>query len=307
MKTAKSLGQRIMYHRTLYLLLLPTLLFYALFCYLPMFGVTLAFKELDYSLGIQGSPWVGLANFEQVFVEPDFWRAFWNTLIIAGMRLLVEFPLPIIIAVLINEVHSKRFSGVVRTFMTLPHFLSWIIVGGITINIFGTDGLWNAICSVIGGNPNDFLLDKDKFRWFLVFTNLWKEAGWGCIIYLAAIAGINQDLYEAAAIDGANRFQRMVSVTWPAISSTVAVMLVLFLAGVMNSGGGGFDQIFNLYNPSVMDTGDIIDTYIYRRTFYAGASMETSAAVGLFKSVINFAMVLGANALSRKISDEGVF
>jgi ABC-type polysaccharide transport system, permease component len=299
-------ARRIVNHRAFYLLLLPASAYYILFCYLPMFGVVLAFKELDYSKGIWMSPWVGLANFEQIFKERDFWSAVKNTVVIAGLRLLIEFPAPIIIALLIDQVRSRFIRGSFQTIVTFPHFLSWIVVSGMALNLFGSSGLVNSLLSSLGLPNNRVLTNSDDFRWFLVFSNLWKEAGWGCIIYLSAISGINPEMYEAAELDGASPLRQMTAITVPAISSTIAVMLILFLSGVMNSGGGGFDQVFNLQNPSVVSGSDIIDTYIYRRTFYAGDSFESSTAVGLFKSVINFALVLGANYLTRKIGEEGV-
>ncbi len=302
-----SLGRRIINHRVLYLILLPTLLFYVIFAYIPMYGVTLAFKSFDYSLGILGSPWNGWDNFNEVFAEPGFWNAFLNTLIIAGMRLVIEFPIPIVLALLIHSIRFKGFKNSVQSIITFPHFISWVIIGGMAIDIFGSGGLANAILRGLGLQPNNILSDGDSFRWFLIVSNLWKEAGWGCIIYLAAISGLNPEMYEAAEIDGASSWDKVWRITLPSISSTVAVMLILFLSGVMNSGGGGFDQIFNLYNPAVQEQADIIDTYIFRRTFYTGASMETSTAVGLLKSLINFALILSANFMTKKLGEEGVF
>jgi len=305
--TKRTLGGRIVANRSLYLILLPTVLFYVIFAYLPMGGIILAFKELDYSKGIWDSPWVGFQNFAYIFSEEPFWNAVANTLIIAGLRLLIEFPVPIIFALLIHVVHVRFLKSLFQSALTFPHFISWVIVGGMMVGIFGSSGLANAILHVFGLPNNKVLLDGDTFRWFLVISNIWKEAGWGCIIYLAAIAGLNPELYEAASIDGAGQWTKIFKITLPAISSTIVVMLVLFLSGVMNSGGGGFDQVFNLYNPSVQDKSDILDTFIFRRTFYAGDSFESSTAVGLFKAVINFGLVLGANAVSRRIGQEGVF
>lgn len=302
-----GLAKRMIAHRGLYLILLPTLIFYFLFSYLPMAGVVLAFKEFDYSKGLWLSPWVGLVNFETIFQEPGFWNAFWNTLSIAGLRLLIEFPAPILLALLIHQIRMRFFRGVFQTVLTFPHFLSWVIVSGMMLNIFGSSGVLNAVLSLLGLPSNTVLLDGEAFRWLLVASNIWKEAGWGCIIYLAAISGLNPEMYEAAEIDGAGSWSKMLRITLPAIASTIVVMLILFLSGVMNSGGGGFDQIFNLYNPNVQQESDIIDTYIYRRTFFSGESFESSTAVGLFKSVINFALVLAANALTKKLGEEGVF
>jgi len=302
-----SLGRRAANHGALYAILLPTILFYVIFSYIPMAGVTLAFKSFDYSKGMWDSPWVGWANFATVFGEAEFWNSVVNTLIIAAMRLVVEFPVPILLALLIHVIHVKVFKSAIQSILTFPHFISWIIVGGMMVNILGSAGVANGVLSLFGLPANRVLLDGDTFRWFLVVSNLWKEAGWGCIIYLAAISGINPEMYEAAALDGAGAWHKITKITLPAIGSTIVVMLVLFLSGVMSSGGGGFDQIFNTYNPSVIDKADIVDTYIFRRTFYSGESFETSTAVGLFKSVINFALVLGANYFTKKLGEEGVF
>ncbi len=299
--------KRMANHRIMYLILLPSLLYYFIFCYLPMFGVALAFKEFDYSKGIWDSPWVGFINFEQIFKEPGFWNSVSNTIQIAGMRLLIEFPIPIILALLIAGIRVKWVKNSVQSVLTFPHFLSWIVVSGMMLEIFGGNGVLNGVLLVLGYSPNTILFDGDAFRWFLVFSNLWKEAGWGCIIYLAAIAGINPEMYESASIDGVGVFRKIWNITLPSISSTIVVMFVLFLSGVMNSGGGGFDQIFNLYNPAVLDKSEIIDTFIYRRTFFGGETFESSTAVGLFKSIINFALVLGANQIIRKTGEEGVF
>lgn len=299
-----SIMKRIKKHWELYLLALPIVLFYLIFCYKSMYGVIIAFKDFNYKLGVLGSPWAGFKYFEEIFVLPDFWSAFKNTLIIALGRIVIEFPVPIILALMLNEVRFGKLKKVYQTIYSFPHFLSWIILSGIIINFFGSTGVINGILVHLGLGKTNILMNSDQFRGLLFGTNIWKEAGWGTIIYLATIAGINPSLYEAAKIDGANRFQQLKAVTWPALVSTVVVLLILKIGQSMSL--GGFDQVFNLYNSTVYDVADILDTYVYRRTFILGASFSSSAAIGLFKSIINFALLMTANKISKKLGQGGI-
>jgi putative aldouronate transport system permease protein len=297
------LGKEIYKHRFLYILLLPTLLFYVLFQYVPMYGVLLAFKEYHIREGILSSPWVGLANFREVVQQQDFWQAFTNTIIISCGRIVFEFPTAIILALLINEVTKEKFKKFYQTVYTFPHFISWVIISGIMFNFLSESGVLNQIIASLGFEKQTFLTDPGLFRPILFLSSMWKEIGWSAIIYLAAIAGINPELYEAARIDGANRFQQLMAVTWPSIRGTAAILMILAVGNAMN---GGFEQVFNLYNPGVYKTGDIIDTYLYRSAFGDGLSFGVTTAIGLFKAVLNFVLLYSANYMVKRLGGEGL-
>lgn len=303
----KSLLKRMIEYKYFYILVAPLLAYYIVFEYVPLYGLMLAFKEFNFSKGIWGSEWVGLANFREIFYLNDFWIAFRNTVIIAFGRLLFEFPVPIIVAILLNEVRTARLKKFYQVVYTFPHFLSWVIISGILINFLGAFGVLNQLLDIFGFQKVNLLVDPSSFRALIFSSSLWRDMGWGTIIYLAAIAGINPSLYEAASIDGANRLQRMWHITWPGLKSTVAILFILNVGAMMSSGGGGFDQIFNLYNPAVYEKADILDTYIYRRTFSVGESFGTSTAVGLFKSIINFVLLYTANKAAKRLGQEGLF
>lgn len=299
----KVIFKEVAKHKYLYLLIAPVLVYYILFAYLPMYGIILAFKDFDYSKGITGSPWVGFKHFHEVFQYSDFWKAFNNTLIISGGRLLFEFPAPIILALLLNEMTRNRLKKFYQTVLTFPHFLSWVILGGIITNLLGDSGVFNQLLLSLGFEKINVLVDPSSFRYLLFISDTWREIGWSAILYLAAIAGINPELYEAAHVDGANRFQQLKAVTWPSIRYTASILFILAVGNAMN---GGFDQIFNLYNSVVYDVADVLDTYVYRFTFITGDSFSISTAVGLIKSIINFALLFGANYLVRYFGEEGV-
>ena len=280
-------------YRWIYLMLIPCIAYFVIFKYVPMYGIQLAFK--DYVLkGIAASPWNDFAHFKYMMSEPQFLPALRNTLIISFYRILFGFPFPILLAIMINEVYMPRYKKVLQTIYTFPHFLTWVVMAGIMLNLLGSTGMVRKICELfvpgIGENWN-LLYNKSAFRSILVISDIWKEAGWGTIIYLASITGIDQSLYEAATIDGANRFQRIWYITIPGIMNMIAIQFVLRVGAVME---GGFDQIFNLYTAPVYDTGDIIDTYIYRLSFVksSGVNLGFPTAVGLFKNVINFILLM---------------
>lgn len=299
----KGLGSRILKHREFYLMLLPIVAFYIIFSYVPMYGITLAFKDFNFAKGIMASPWNDFANFKKLFVSIDFWRAFRNTLWISAGRLVIEFPVPIILALLLNEISKSKLKRVYQTILTFPHFLSWVVLGGIVVTLLQDQGIINQIISLFGGGKNEVLTDGNQFRALLFISDIWKEAGWSTILYLAAIAGINPELYEAAKVDGANRFRQVINITWPCIMSTALVLLILQVGSAMN---GGFDQVFNLYNSSVYSKGDIIDTYVYRSAFQSSDGFGFTTAVGLTKSVINFALLFTTNKISSQITGTGV-
>ena len=286
-----------------YLIILPGMVYFLLFKYVPMYGIQLAFKEFDMVAGISASPWVGWSNFELLFRDREFFLALKNTLIISYMQLLLFFPFPVILAILLNEVKIQRFKKSVQTILTFPHFLSWVIVAGIMMNILANNGAVNNLLAAMGMEKYQFMTDKGLFRYILIFSLTWKESGWSTILYIAAITGIDPALYEAATIDGANRFQRIWYITIPGIMNMIAIQFVLRVGAVME---GGFDQIFNLYTAPVYDTGDIIDTYIYRLSFVksSGVNLGFPTAVGLFKNVINFILLMLANGVDLKTLQE---
>lgn len=300
-RTENRLWKEIVNHKYLYILIAPVIIYYLVFSYFPMYGIVLAFKEFDYSKGILGSPWNHFQNFSEVFGNPDFRVAFRNTILISLGRLIIEFPVPILLALLLNEISKNRITRVFQTIFTFPHFISWVVLSGIIVGIFNDQGLYNQILTVFGFEKTSVLTDGPGFTVVLFLSNIWKEAGWSCILYLAAIAGINPELYEAAEVDGASRFQQMKAITWPVLKSTAAVLLILAVGNIMN---GGFDQIFNIYNPAVYEYADIMDTYVYRSAFTDATGFGFSTTVGLLKSVVNFALLFGANYLVKTVGKE---
>ena len=302
-----ALRRRIYAHRYYYLMFLPVVVLFALFSYLPLYGIQLAFKELNFAKGIWGSPWAanhGLKHFMDLLNNRDFIKALRNTLVISVQRIVFEFPVPIILALLINEVRRVRVRRIYQTIFTFPHFLSWIVVTGVFINLLSSAGVLNELIVALGGKRLTLLTQQSTFRGLLYATDNWKEAGWGTVIYLAAISGINPELYEAAIVDGARRGALARYITWPAIQSVIGVMLILNIANLMNA---GFDQIFNMYNAAVYDKVDIIDTFIYRRTFVTGLDFASSTAIGLFKSVINFLLLFVGNSVVRRATGKGFY
>lgn len=289
----------------LYAMLIPVLTWYLLFCYLPMGGITLAFKEFKINLGIWGSPLVGFKHFKSMFNNRDFWVAFKNTIIFSLGKLLFHFPVPIIIAVLLNEIKIPKVKKLFQTIFTFPHFISWVVLSGILMNIFASNGIVNQTFGALGWSEVAPLTEIGAFRPFIWISNIWKEFGWDAIIYMAALTSIDPQLYEAAEIDGANRFEKMLHITWPGIRGIVSTMLILQIGGIMS--GASFDQIFNLYSSPVYPVGDILDTYVYRQSFETGVNFGYTTAVGLLKSVIGIVFLLAANKTVTKMGEEGLF
>ena len=287
----------------LHLMILPGLLFILLFKYMPLGGITIAFKEFLPGKGIWGSPWVGLENFEYMLALPDTKRVMWNTLFIAAAKILINFPVPIIISILLNEVKNHRFKRSVQTIIYLPYFISWVILAGIIQDLFAKEELINQFLGIFGAEPVFFLGNKYAFLGVLIGTDVWKNFGYNTVVYLAAITGIDETLYEAAKIDGANRFQQIWNVTLPGIAPIVVLMMILNLGNVLNA---GFEQIFNLYNPLVYETADIIDTFVYRISLVE-ANYSLGTAVGLLKSVVSFILIVTSYKIANKYSDYTVF
>ncbi len=304
MEKRKRIFRRIWKNKTIYIVLLPALVWYLIFVYVPMGGLMLAFKDYKANLGILGSPWTGLKHFENLFRDVDFWQSVGRTLKINVIRLFVTFPVPVIIALLFNELRIRKYKKVLQTVFTFPHFLSWIIIASVLRNVLAYDGIVNSIISLCGGDVVNFLGNKRMFQPMLYLTDIWKEAGWGSIIYLAAISGIDQEQYEAADIDGASRLQKMLRITLPNIMPTIAVMFILAAGGIM---GAGFDQIFNMTNAAVRESGEILDMYIYRITFQATPNFGFSMAVSLFRSIVNMVLLVIADRGSRLFGGNGLF
>ena len=299
-KHRMSLGKRIWAGNYLYLMMLPGLVALLVFNYFPMLGIGIAFREFSFRNPFFGGEYVGLIYFDRLFSSRNFGTVMRNTFLISGGRILFEFPISIVLALLFNEVRGRRSKRFLQTVYTFPHFISWIVAAGILTNLMADSGVINQAIVALGGEKTGFLTRPEIFRPILFITDNWKEMGWGTIVYLATITSIDTEQYEAAIVDGANRWQQAVHITLPSLVTVIGIMLILQIANVMNA---GFDQIFNMYNPTVYSTGDIIDTYIYRMTFQLGESFSASTAFGVFKSVISIVLLLSANWLVKRFND----
>ena len=286
-----------------HVMLLPAVIFLIIFNYIPMGGIVMAFQNYKPWLGISGSEWVGLDNFRYLFEREDSLQVIWNTAIIAVLKLFFNLFVPFIFAILLNEVRKVYLQRTVQTMVYLPHFLSWVILGGILIDLLATDGLVNRVLGMFGAGPIFFLGDNDWFRFTVILTDVWKEFGYNTIVFLAALAGINPALYEAAEIDGAGRWKQTLHITVPSLVPMLMVVGTLALGNVLNA---GFDQIFNLYNPLVYKTGDILDTFVYRTGIVSG-EMGFATAIGLFKSIISMVLILISYRLAYKWAGYRIF
>ena len=290
--------------RMSYLMVLPAVVVTIIFSYIPMYGVTLAFKDYSMRLGILGSPWIGFEHFERLFALPEIRKVLVNTIVISFGRIIFEFPVPLIIALLLNEMRQEKYKKFLQTVFTLPHFLSWVVLTGVLRNFLRYDGTVNQMIAAMGMQPVSFLNSMELFKPMLFVTNIWKEAGWSVIIYMATITGIDPTLYEAAVVDGANRFQKVIHVTLPAMKGIILLSLLMALANVMNA---GFEQVFNLMNPLTEEAGQIIDTYIYKITFQQIPDFGFSTAVGFFKGAINCVLLLTADRIVRRLTGRGLY
>ena len=297
------LWKQIVKNKCIYLLAIPVLAYYIIFHYLPMYGAVIAFKQYSPGLGIWGSRWVGLRNFNSIFRDIYFTRTLRNTMLISGLNILVGFPVPIILAILLNELKNKRFKSIVQTVTYMPHFVSVVVVCGMLIQFCSKDGLFNTIRAAMGMEKISMLLQENMFRPIYILSDIWQQAGWGSIVYLAALSNVDMELYEAARIDGANKLQQVIHVTIPAILPTIVVMLILRIGKVMNV---GHEKILLLYNSATYETADVISTYAYRKGLM-DYNYSYSTAVSLFNSVVNFALVLFTNTLSRKLNDTSLW
>ncbi len=286
-----------------YLMLLPGLVVLAIYSYGPMFGFIMAFQDFSPALGFFKSPWVGLENFSYIFMSSDTFRVLWNTVFISSIKIVFFIVIPIIVSLLLNEVLFNKFKRVVQTTILLPYFISWPILGGIFLDLFSLNGPINKLVEAIGFEPVFFLGDNKWFPVILIATDTWKVFGYNTVVFLAAITSIDLSLYEAATVDGANRFRRMWHVTLPGIAPIIMVFATIALGNILNA---GFDQVFTLYSPIVYQSGDIIDTNIYRLGL-ENMQFAPAAALGLFKSVVTFSFVSAAYYLTYKFADYRIF
>lgn len=283
--------------------MLPAVIYLIAFDYRAMYGLLIAFKDFNPTRGILGSDWIGFKHFQSMFTDSYFRYVLFNTLYISICRIIVTFPMDIIIAVFFNELRSRRLKKTLQTVYTFPHFLSWVIVSGVVINFLSFTGPVNAVVDALGLERQIFMGNQKLIVPILYITDIWKESGWGSIIFLAAITGVNEELYEAAELDGASRWSKIWHVTLPCIRSTILIMLTMRVGSVLS---GGFDQIFNMSNMVVQKTVDILDTYIYRITFQQAPDFSYSTAVGLFKSGVGFIMVMLVNKITKKLEGTGI-
>ncbi|MDB1123749.1 ABC transporter permease [Vibrio algarum] len=283
----------------LYVLLAPTIIWFITFLYQPMYGLQIAFKDYSVFRGITESPWVGLEHFYTLFENDQFLRAIKNTVMISGASLIFGFPIPIILALMFNEVINPKFKRTAQTIVYLPHFISAVIIAGIVITAFApSTGVINLILNALGYDSVYFLTKPEWFRTIFVGTGIWQEAGFSSIVFLAAIAGVNPSLYESAVVDGASRFQMMWKITLPCILPTILIMLIIRIGNILEV---GFEMIIMLYQPATYETADVISTFIYRQGLQA-AQYDLAAAAGLFNAVIAFILVLTANTISKRVT-----
>ncbi|NOU72574.1 ABC transporter permease subunit [Paenibacillus sp. LMG 31458] len=286
-------------HWAIYVMALPVIAYYLLFHYGPMYGLQIAFKDFSTVKGIWGSPWVGFRHFESFFNGIYFWRLIKNTILINVYELLFGFPAAIVLALLLNEIRNSMFKRVVQTISYLPHFISIVVVAGMMVDFLGRTGLINQIIASFGIEPIDFLKEASWFRFLFVSSGIWQGIGWGSIIYLAAMATIDPTLYEAARMDGANRWKQTLHITIPGIMPTIVILFILNMGNMLSVGS---EKVLLLYNPLTYETGDVISTYVYRKGVLE-ASYSFTAAVGLFNSVVSFILIVSANSISKRLTE----
>lgn len=291
-------------NKWLYIMLVPPLLYLLIFNYIPMFGTVIAFKDFSMVKGIWKSPWIGFENFAYLFQSSEFYRIFRNSILLSFYRLIWCFPVPIILALFLNEIKNRGFKRVSQTILYLPYFISWVVLAGmITQFLSPTEGIINYMLGFFGIEPIPFLQKPEYFRSIIVISDVWKNSGWDTIIYLAAIAGIDQEMYEAAYIDGATKLQRVIKITLPSIMSTVIVMLILRMGSVLKN---GFEQILLLYTPMTYEVADVFETYTYRIGVINGR-LGYSTAVGIFQSLIGLVMITVSNRLAQKFGEASLY
>ncbi|WP_028551591.1 ABC transporter permease [Paenibacillus sp. UNC451MF] len=294
-----TIGRDLRRNKLLYLMVLPVIAYYVIFDYGPMYGLQIAFKDYSPGTGIWGSPWVGLDHFVQFFDSYYFWRIIRNTLLINVYELIFGFPAPIILALLLNELRRQAFKRIVQTITYLPHFISIVVVVGMLVDFLARDGVVNQLLLSLGINSKSYLSEPEWFRFIYVSSGIWQQVGWGSIIYLAALSGIDPTLYEAARVDGAGRWKQMLHITIPGIMPTVIILLILKMGSMMSVGS---EKILLMYNPLTYDTADVISTFVYRKGILE-ASYSYTTAVGLFNAVIAFSLLIISNNISKRVSE----
>jgi putative aldouronate transport system permease protein len=283
--------------------LIPALLLF-IFHYIPIYGIIIAFKDFQVTRGVFRSPWNNLEHFRTLFANPYFARIMRNTVIISVYRTVFGFPAPILLALLINEIGSMPLKRIIQSISYLPHFMSWVVLGSILMEILSPQrGILAYVYTLLGFEPPNLLTNARLFRPMLIVTGIWKDVGWGTVVYLAAISSVDPGLYESAAIDGANRFRQAIHITLPSITAVITILFILRIGQILNA---GFDQIFNLYNPLVYEVCDVIDTYVYR-VGLIDRQFDFSTAVGLFKNVVGVALLLSTNAIIKRFSEYGIW
>jgi len=307
MSIASRLGafrKQFIKNKFLFFMALAVMVWYAIFRYVPYYWNLIAFKDYSYAKGFWGSPWIGLGNFKALFQDPLFLRVLRNTLVISAMKILIGFPFPILLALFLNEVFSRAYRKTIQTITFIPFFISWVIYASIMHAMLSPSvGMINVVIAKLGGEPIYFLAKEAWFRPVLVASEITKNSGYFTVIYMAALAGVDQESYEAAICDGANLFQRIWHVTLPGIASVITILFILRLGQLLTV---GFEQVYILYSPMVYDVGDVIETFNYRQGILGGRFAYTTA-IGLFKSAIGFVLVLGSNAVLKRLTEHGLW
>lgn len=291
-------------NKYLYIMAIPIVAYFFIFHYMPLYGAIIAFKDYDIGKGIWGSEWVGFKHFITFFKSMYFGRLIKNTLILNLYMLIFEFPAPIILALLLNELRSPKYKRVVQTVSYLPHFISMVVICGMIVDFCGREGIVTNLFVALGMEPQNLLVNPDYFRSIYVVSGIWQSVGWGSILYLSALAGIDAELYEAASIDGAGRFKKMLHITLP---NLVPIIMVLFIMRVGQAFTVGFEKIILLYNQNTMEVADVISSYVYRRGILEGTEYSYTTAVGLFNSVLNFILLISANYASKKLTKNSLW
>lgn len=291
-------------NKLIYLMIAPGILYFLIYKYFPMYGLIIAFQDYKPYLGISGSPWVGFAHFERLFQDPDFWMIFKNTIVLFVLQLVIAFPIPIVLALMLNELRNQVYKKSIQTLIYIPHFMSWVVIVSISYVMLTLDGgIINSLLQAMGLGPINFLLSEEWFRPMYIIQIIWRESGWGTIIFLAAIAGVDPQLYEAAKIDGASRLRQIWHITLPSIRGVIIILLILKIGDVLEL---GFEHVYLLLNSSNRAVAEIFDTYVFTAGLQQG-QFSYSTAVGFFKGIVGLILVVGANKLAKKYGEEGVY
>ena len=298
-----TMARSIRKHYWLYIMCIPGIVYFFLFRYLPMWGILIGFQDYNIWMGFSGSPWVGFKHFVNFFNSYSFVQLMVNTLILSLYSIVFAFPAPIILALFLNEIRKNWFKRTIQTMVYVPHFISWVIVASISFMLLNSTGPVNGLIALFGGEPVAFLTNPGSFRSLIIIQTVWKEAGWGTIVFLAALSNVDVELYEAATVDGAGRFRQVWHITLPAIRSTIIILLILRMGNVLDN---GFDQIFLMSNAGNRAVSDVLDTFTYREGIINGYFSYTTA-IGLFKSIIGMVLILGTNKLAKIAGESGIF